>query len=77
MLYQRVEVIRMWRTLSKLFGGSGKAEAEIAQRDAERSLERAKVQTVQIAALTEKVKAHGRRNHFGERIEAAARRAYP
>ena len=67
----------MWRILRKLVGGDAKAEAESAAIEAARSLELAESRTAQIELLVERVNGHGRRNHFGERIEAAARRAYP
>ena len=67
----------MWRILRKLGGGDAKAEAEVAVQEAARSLQIAESQTARIELLAERVNGHGRRNHFGERIEAAARRAYP
>lgn len=65
----------MWKKLQKLVGGAGRAEAEAAQVDAGASLVRAESQAVQAQSITGRILEHGRRNHFGERIEAAWRRA--
>lgn len=65
----------MWKKLRNLVGGAGKAEAEAAQATAAGSLERAESQAVQAQNITSRILEHGRRNHFGERIEAALRRA--
>ena len=65
----------MWKRLRKLVGGDAKAEAEAAQADAAGSLRRAESQAVQAQNITSRILEHGRRNHFGERIEAAWKRA--
>lgn len=53
----------------------GKAEARSALADAEQSVDKADSRTREIKMLTDRVLEHGRRNHFGERIEEAIRRA--
>lgn len=61
--------------LRKLVGGAGRAEAEAAAVDAERRLSLEQTRTAEIRELTDKLRAHGERNHFGERINLAWRRA--
>lgn len=60
-----------WKILRKLAGADAKAEAREATRSAEASLERAKAQTTEIKQLVGRIEYHGRRNHLGERLEAA------
>ncbi len=72
MLYLSRGVIPMtWKILRKLAGADAKAEARAATRSAEASLERAKAQTTEIKQLVGRIEYHGRRNHLGERLEAA------
>lgn len=65
----------MWKRLRRLVGGDARAEAQAAQAEADVSLVRAETQAVQAQRITDRILEHGRRNHFGERIEAAWRRA--
>jgi hypothetical protein len=65
----------MWKRLRKLVGGDARAEAEAAGLTAESSLKQAETQAVHAQRVTGRILEHGRRNHFGERIEAAWRRA--
>lgn len=58
----------------RVFGGA-RDEARQAVVQAERLVASAETQAVEMAALAERIKEHGRRNHFGERIYAAMRRA--
>lgn len=67
----------MWQKLRKLVVGDDRDEAVAASAHAGRELERAQRQEEEAEKLTGRIIEHGRRNHFGERIEAAARRAYP
>jgi hypothetical protein len=71
----RAGVIRMWARLRKLGGGDAKAEAAEALETATVSLRSAEVRASEIQPIVDRIKAHGYRNHFGERIEAAIRRA--
>lgn len=66
----------MLRLLRRLVGAESKDEARLALADAHTSLDEAETQAVETKALAERVMAHGRKNHFGERIEQEMRRRY-
>lgn len=67
---------KLWERLRRLVVRAGRAEALGAYRDAEASLEHAESRTEEIKTLTNRALEHGYKNHFGERIEAAARKAF-
>lgn len=60
-----------WKLLRKLVGADAKAEARAASRSAEESLKLARARTTEIKQLVGRIEYHGRRNHLGERLEAA------
>jgi hypothetical protein len=65
----------MWQKLRKLVGGERKDEARAAVVTADLTLQQAVRQADAATKLTGRIIEHGTRNHFGERIEAAIRRA--
>lgn len=69
-------VTRMLKRIRKLVGGSAWVEARAALHDANQSLEAAESQAIEVQELTDRILEHGRRNHFGERLEAEMRRRY-
>lgn len=72
MLFLRLGVNPMtWKLLRKLVGADAKAEARAAAEASEESLKRAQAQTTEIRQLVGRIEYHGRRNHLGERLEAA------
>jgi len=68
-------VNRMLRLLRKLVGGDDRAKAEAAKAEALKAIAEAETQAMEIQPMVARVIEHGRRNHFGERIDAAFRRA--
>lgn len=62
-----------WRLLRKLVGADAKQEAREAQADADARLKAAEARTSEITQLVGRIQYHGRRNHLGERLEAAMR----
>jgi hypothetical protein len=63
----------VWKKLRKLVGAGGKAEAERAQAEAEKSLEAAQSRTAEIEQLVGRIRQHGYVNHIGERVMAGIR----
>ena len=63
----------MLKFLKRIAGLDDKAEAQAAQKSAQRSLEAARARTDEIAQLTDRMRTHGVVNHIGERVEAAWR----
>ena len=60
-----------WKLIRKLVGADAKAEARAASEAADKSLESARARTAEIRQLVGRIEYHGRRNHLGERLEAA------
>lgn len=65
----------MLQRLRKLFGGVARDEARHAITVADKQFVDAETRAVEVAGIVDRLNEHGRRNHFGERIEAAYRRA--
>lgn len=63
------------RLLRKLGVGDAKADGQAAVEQAEAELRRAQLQAEQVRPITDKLRAHADRNHIGERINLAWRRA--
>lgn len=64
------------RLLRKFVGGDAKDEARAALQEARETLAEAETRAAEIQKVTDRIKEHGRRNHFGERLEAEMRRQF-
>lgn len=64
----------MFRRLLKLVSGKHGSAARAALKDAHKSLATAVSLDPEIKQLNDRLHEHGRKNHFGERIIAAATR---
>ena len=63
----------MLNLIRRLLGRTHKAEAIVAQQEAQAALEVAQARTPEIEALAGRIEQHGVINHIGARVEAAWR----